>query len=87
MNKRRDFIKKVAITGAGVAVVPNLAFGISNGRAADKLRIGLIGVGLRGTNHLNNALRRDDVLITAICDIDSRRISIALDEIEKAGEE
>ncbi|MFV0541377.1 MAG: Gfo/Idh/MocA family oxidoreductase [Aestuariibaculum sp.] len=86
MSTRRDFIKKTAIAGAGMAVLPNLSFGIGKGGAADKLRVGMIGVGLRGTNHLNNLLRRDDVLLTAICDIDSNRISIAQDLITKSGQ-
>lgn len=85
MTKRRDFIKQATLAGAGVSVLPNMAFGITKNKKTEKLRIGMIGVGLRGANHLNNVLRRDDVLVTAICDIDSRRISIALNRIEKAG--
>lgn len=84
MNSRRNFIKKSAITGAGIAMVPNLTFGITNKGRGEKLNIGIIGVGLRGTNHLDNLLQRSDVNVLAICDIDSRRISIALDKIEKA---
>jgi hypothetical protein len=86
MNSRRDFIKKSAIIGTGIAMSPSLSFGATNSKSAEKLKIGLIGVGLRGTNHLNNVLLREDVLVTAICDIDPRRITIALDLIEKAGE-
>lgn len=86
MNSRRNFIKKSVIASAGVAIIPNLSFGISNGFNKEKLKIGLIGVGLRGTNHLDNVLLRDDVLVTAICDIDSTRISISLNKIEKAGQ-
>jgi hypothetical protein len=86
MNSRRDFIKKSAIIGTGIAMSPSLSFGATTNKSAEKLKVGLIGVGLRGTNHLNNVLLRDDVLVTAICDIDPRRITIALDTIEKAGE-
>ena len=85
MKRRRDFIKKTAILGAGISLAPSLSFGM--GKSEDKLRVGMIGVGLRGTNHLENALLRKDVLITAICDIDPNRISIALDKIKKAGQE
>ena len=81
MNSRRNFIKKSTIAGAGIAMVPNLTFGISNSIKGEKLKVGMIGVGLRGTNHLNNVLHRDDVLVTAICDIDPNRITIALDKI------
>ena len=86
MNSRRNFIKKSAIVGAGFAIVPNLTFGFANNNNGEKLRVGLIGVGLRGTNHLDNVLLRNDVLVTAICDIDPRRISNALDIIEKSGQ-
>lgn len=85
MNSRRNFIKKSSIVGAGIAMVPNLTLGITNSRNEEKLRVGMIGVGLRGTSHLNNVLQRDDVLVTAICDIDPKRISIALKNIEKVG--
>ena len=86
MNSRRNFIKKSAIVGTGIALMPNLTFGYANGNNGEKLRIGMIGVGLRGTNHLDNVLLRNDVLVTAICDIDPNRVSIALDKIEKAGQ-
>ncbi len=85
MNTRRSFIKKSTIAGAAITMVPEITFGMANSNKKDKLRMGFIGVGLRGTNHLNNALRRDDVEVVAICDIDPRRIAIALDKIEKAG--
>ncbi|GGK46014.1 MULTISPECIES: Gfo/Idh/MocA family protein [Flavobacteriaceae] len=84
MNTRRNFIKKTAIVGAGISLAPNFTFGI--GKSPNKLKVGMIGVGLRGTNHLNNVLNREDVLVTAICDIDPKRISNALDIIEKSGQ-
>ncbi|MDY7396049.1 Gfo/Idh/MocA family oxidoreductase [Aureibaculum sp. 2210JD6-5] len=81
MNSRRNFIKKSAIVGAGISVLPNITYGFSTKK--DKLKVGLIGVGLRGTNHLNNFLQREDVLVTAICDIDPARIKIAEEHIKK----
>ena len=84
MSSRRDFIKKSAIIGTGIAMSPNLSFGAT--KDSKKLRLGMIGVGLRGTNHLNNVLQRDDVLVTAICDIDPVRIKLSLDGIEKHGQ-
>lgn len=85
MSSRRDFVKKTALIGTGLALAPGLSFGSTLNYSKDRLKIGLIGVGLRGTNHLNNLLLRDDVAITAICDIDERRNTIALDMIVKAG--
>ena len=55
---RRDFIKKSTIAGIGVAMAPAISFGKS---LNSKARIGLIGVGLRGTVHLQNLLLRDDI--------------------------
>ena len=52
MSSRRNFIKKTAVFSAGIAMTPGLTFGINQGQ--DKLKVGLIGVGLRGTNHVNN---------------------------------
>jgi predicted dehydrogenase len=85
MSSRRDFVKKTAIIGTGLALAPGLSFGSTLNLSTERLKIGLIGVGLRGTNHLNNLLMRDDVQITAICDIDERRNIIALEMIAKAG--
>ena len=81
MSSRRNFIKKSAIIGAGISVFPNLTYGLSSKK--EKLKVGLIGVGLRGTNHLDNLLQRKDVIVTAICDIDPNRIKIAEEHIQK----
>ncbi|MDY7397024.1 twin-arginine translocation signal domain-containing protein, partial [Aureibaculum sp. 2210JD6-5] len=43
MSSRRNFIKKSAIVGAGISVMPNLTYGFSNKR--EKLKVALIGVG------------------------------------------
>jgi len=40
-------------------------------------RIGFIGVRLRGRNHLNNLMLRDDVVVPAICDIDPEALASA----------
>jgi len=85
MSSRRDFVKKTALIGTGLALAPGLSFGSTLNYSKDRLKIGLIGVGLRGTNHLNNLLLRNDISITAICDIDGRRNTIALNMIAKAG--
>lgn len=79
--KRREFIKSTTATGLTVAAAPNLAFGSPK----QKVRLGMIGVGLRGTWHLKNALERDDVEVTAICDTDPERIPICQKMIQKAG--
>lgn len=42
-----------------------------------KVKIGFIGVGLRGQDHLEMALRRSDTDVVAICDIDDRSLTAA----------
>ena len=86
MSSRRDFVKKTAIIGAGITIAPSLTFGNNSESSEDRLNVAFIGVGLRGTNHLNNVLLREDVNVVAICDIDERRNTIALEMIAKAGQ-
>lgn len=80
--QRRKFIEQGLILGGSLSVAPALAF---TNQAENKVRIGMIGVGLRGTDHLQNLLLRKDVTINAICDIDTERIAIAQNHITKAG--
>lgn len=77
--KRRSFIKTgAAVTGAIVSPIWLKA------ATFDKTaRIGFIGVGLRGRNHLNNLLQREDVSIPAICDIDPKAIDASRELIDK----
>jgi predicted dehydrogenase len=84
MNTRRNFIKTTAAFGAATVLAPQVGFARTVA-SSDVLNIALIGVGLRGTNHLNNILRRKDTRVVAISDVDPKRIKIALDLIEKAG--
>jgi predicted dehydrogenase len=86
MTTRRNFIQKTALVSAGISLTPQLSFGNTSRSSKTKLNIALIGVGLRGTNHLNNLLLRDDVAVVAICDIDTSRISIAQEMIAKYGQ-
>ncbi len=50
-----------------------------------KIRLGFIGVGLRGRTHLQQALYRSDVEIPAICDIDPNSIAEANKIFQKFG--
>ena len=84
MSSRRHFVKQTVLVGAGLSILPNVSFGYGFG-SAQKLKVAFIGVGLRGCNHLNNALLRKDVDVTAICDVDPERIKIALKMIQDAG--
>jgi predicted dehydrogenase len=80
---RRKFIKTGTITGIGVSMIgfPNIMMGKDDRKA----RLGFIGVGLRGRNHLFLALQREDVLVNAICDIDPAAIETSQKMIREAG--
>lgn len=52
---------------------------------SEKVRLAFIGVGYRGRDHLEQSLYRDDVEVTAICDIDPVSISKTLEITKKYG--
>ena len=52
----------------------------------DVVRIGFVGVGGMGTNHLTNLVRMPWVAVTAVCDIDASHAQRASDMIQKAGQ-
>ncbi len=51
----------------------------------DRVRIGIIGTGMRGQNHIDMMLERSDVDIVALADPDTRMLADALALIKKAG--
>ncbi len=80
---RRNFIRTSSIAGLGLAMAPTI--GLGNPLKPEKTRIGLIGTGLRGQNHLHNLLQRDDVVIPAICDVDPGMLADARKRFINAG--
>lgn len=81
-NTRRDFIKTTTAAGLGFTILPSSVFSMSKD---EKLRLGFIGVGLRGQSHLELALRRNDVTVVAICDIQQRMIDMCKKRIADSG--
>ena len=72
MTTRRSFLKNSTSTAAAVALGLNLAGagGTQTVRSAnEKIRVGFIGVGNRGTQLLTRFMKQDDVEIAAICDV------------------
>lgn len=51
----------------------------------DRVRVGIIGTGMRGQNHIEMMLERSDVDIVALADPDPRMLADALTLIKKAG--
>jgi hypothetical protein len=83
-TSRRDFIRTTAMAGAGLSLASTEKL-FASPAAETKVRLGFIGVGLRGQNHLDLALRRNDVEVVAICDVQQHMIDISKELIKKSG--
>jgi len=82
-TNRRNFIKTSATAGIGLSILPS---GIVFAKDKEpKIRLGFIGVGLRGQNHLELTLKRSDTEVVAICDVQQRMIDSSLKLIADAG--
>ncbi|MEP6594774.1 MAG: Gfo/Idh/MocA family oxidoreductase [Ginsengibacter sp.] len=76
MPDRRKFIQQTTLAGAALAFSNQIkAFAPAE---KNKIKIGMIGVGLRSHEHMGNFLQRDDVEIIAIADPQQRSITEAL---------
>tara|TARA_B100000676_G_scaffold295075_1_gene333783 strand:- start:2163 stop:3518 length:1356 start_codon:yes stop_codon:yes gene_type:complete len=78
---RRKFIKTTAVLSSASLLKPSFAFSGS----LSKLKIGVIGTGLRGQWMINLFLDRPDVEISAICDIDDKMIAMTKEIFRKKG--
>lgn len=78
---RRDFVKQGAIGMAGLTVLPS---GALFARGAGMVKLGYIGVGLRGRSHISEGLLRDDVEIVAICDVQESSLKYCRQQFVKA---
>ncbi len=74
---RRKFLSTTALGSAGMMLgtTPQDAPAVHARKPAERLRMAVIGTGLRGQSHIALALQRDDCDVTAICDIDERMLA------------
>lgn len=79
--QRRDFLQASAVAAALAAMPGGTAFG----KSRERLRVGVIGVGLRGQVHLAELLKRNDVEVAALGDIEPIMLETSLKMVEKAG--
>ncbi len=94
---RRKFLKQTTRAGLGIALggaavsssaeqfLPALHAYPFQLPKLDKVRIGMVGVGGMGTNHLYNFLKIKDCEIVAVCDIIESRVERAQKLTEEAG--
>jgi hypothetical protein len=82
--ERREFIKLAGLTGIGTLLHPqSWASGVAGN---PKVRIGIIGTGMRGQSLLGELLRRNDVVVTALADPEPRMLTGAQRLLEKHGQ-
>lgn len=80
---RKEFVKNTGLAAATLAILP--ADKLFASAADTKIKIAMIGVGLRGQNHLDLVLRRNDVELVAVCDIDDRMLTRSKEMVVKSG--
>src|SRR5258705_10586317 len=79
MEKRRDFIRKIAITSAGFTLGGN-AFGFSAKSyrniigANERINVAIIGLNGRGGSMAKTFVGQKDLEVACVCDVDSRTI-------------
>lgn len=78
---RKEFIKSTALASVAVSLPSKNLFASF---ADTKVKMALIGTGLRGQNHLELLLRRNDVDVVAICDVSDVMLTTAKDMIVKS---
>jgi hypothetical protein len=80
---RRNFVKSTGLAAAAFSILPTSQ--LFSQSTKTKVRLAFIGVGLRGQNHLELALKRSDTEVVAICDINERMLTDSLEMIKKSG--
>jgi predicted dehydrogenase len=89
MEKRRDFIKKVAITTGSLAI-GSRTFGFtakSYNRiigANDRIHVAIIGLNGRGGSMCTTFAKATNCLVNTVCDVDSRTIPITQKKVAAA---
>ena len=96
---RRDFLKAGAAIGAGMAMGGALVSGCGDvlrgqiprgyeqfrSKPIETVRVGYVGVGGMGTNHVRNLLNIEGAEIRAVCDIVPEKVARAQDMVVRAG--
>jgi predicted dehydrogenase len=80
-ESRREFIRKSAGAAALLSmpvIIPSRAFG-----SADKVRVAVLGVNGRGTNHIDGFMKQPDAEVVCLCDPDLNVLGKRAQEFEK----
>lgn len=80
---RKEFVKTTGLATAALAFVPSARFFLRDDEP--RVKMAIIGVGGRGQSHLDLLLRRDDVDLVAICDVEPHAIENSKAIITRSG--
>ncbi|GAB3934353.1 Gfo/Idh/MocA family protein [Mucilaginibacter myungsuensis] len=89
MEKRREFLKKLAVASAGVAA-SNSLMGMSAKSyrniigANERINVALIGLNGRGTSMAGTFVKQADCKVATLCDVDTRVYAKALKAVANA---
>jgi hypothetical protein len=81
MNRRHFLATSIGTS----AVLASARLRTAHAANRERVRIGVIGTGLRGQVHIGELLKRNDVTIAAICDLEPAMLGGALKLCEAAG--
>jgi len=85
MDRRSVLAGTAAVAGASALAGAARAGAGGRAQPGGRLRIGMIGVGMRGRVLLRELVRRDDVEVVALCDIEQWTLDRALEQFTEAG--
>jgi predicted dehydrogenase len=88
-SNRRNFFRQASLATMSLAM-PNVEkapknVNILRGPLKEKIRLGIIGTGMRGRNHLELLIQRLDCETVAICDVDPKALAESQTMLSKAG--
>ena len=84
-QNRRDFMKRTAAGGLGAAALTTAGADSASAQSVRPIRVGFVGVGDRGSYHLDVLLGMDSIEVPALCDIDPTYLHRAKRWVEEAG--
>lgn len=81
---RRKFIQQATFAGVGAGLL-STPFQAFASEKKSRVKLGIIGVGLRGQLHLAEMLKRKDVEVVAVADPDQKMLSLARKFVKDSG--
>ena len=80
---RREFLKRSSASVAGIAIA---GAALADQTTASPVKLGFVGIGGRGSYHLDCALGVEGVEVVALCDIDDKALFNAKRWVDEAGQ-